>query len=162
MENSQLKDMHSYCYNLETKQFAMTLYYYSPKAYEFVCNIFFLPHSSTIRSWATSVDCEPGFFSDVTRLIGKVAKTKPHMLDVVLIVNAMELHKGTWWNQKKRCYIGRVDNATALLEAGDNLATEALVFIIGSCNRSLETSNLLLLVLCKAVAAVSILYYSIA
>ena len=49
MENSQFKDKHSYCYNLETKQFAMTLYYYSPKAYEFVCNVFFIPHSLTIR-----------------------------------------------------------------------------------------------------------------
>ena len=67
MENSQLKDKHSYHYNLETKQFAMTLQYYSPKAYEFVHNVFFLPHSSTIRSWAASVDCEPGFFYDVIR-----------------------------------------------------------------------------------------------
>ena len=35
MENAQFKDKHSYHYNLETKQFAMTLHYYSPKAYEF-------------------------------------------------------------------------------------------------------------------------------
>ena len=42
MKNSQLKDKHSYHYNLETKQFAMTLHYYSPKAYEFVHNGIFL------------------------------------------------------------------------------------------------------------------------
>ena len=95
MDNSQFKDNHSYHYNLETKQFAVTLHYYFPKAYEFVSNIFFLPHSSTIRSWAVSVDCEPGFFCDVIRLIGKIAKTKPYMCNVVLIVAAMELHKGT-------------------------------------------------------------------
>ena len=93
MENSQLKDKHSYCYNLQTKQFAMTLHYCSPKAYVFVHNVFFLPHLSTIRSWAASVDCEPCFFCDVIKLIGKVAKTKPHMSDVVLIVDAKELHK---------------------------------------------------------------------
>ena len=96
MENSQLKYKHLYHYNLETKQFAMTLHYYSPKAYEFVHNVFFLPHSSTIRSWAASVDCEHGFSCDVIRLVGKVAKTKHHMSDIVLIVDAMELHKGTW------------------------------------------------------------------
>ena len=62
MENSQFNDKHSYHYNLETKQFALTLHYYSQKAYECVLNVFFWPHSSTIRSWATSVDCEPGFF----------------------------------------------------------------------------------------------------
>ena len=108
MENSQFKDKHSYHYDLETKQFAMTLYYYSPKTYEIVHNVFFLPHSSTIRSWTTSVDCEPGFFCYIIRLIGKVVKTKPYMSDVVLIVDAIELHKGSWWDQKKRGYIGRV------------------------------------------------------
>ena len=53
------------------------------------------------------------------------------MTDGVLIIDVMELHKGTWWDQKKRCYIGRVDYGTALPEAGDNLAPEALVFMIG-------------------------------
>ena len=114
MENSQFKDKLSHHCNLETKQFAMTLHYYSPKAYEFVCNVFFLPHSSTIRSWAASVDCDPGFFCDVIKLIGTIAKTKPYMSDVVLIVDVMELHKGTWWDQKKRCCIGRVDYGRAL------------------------------------------------
>ena len=33
MGNSQLKDKHSYHYNLETKQFGMTMHYYSPKSY---------------------------------------------------------------------------------------------------------------------------------
>ena len=96
MENSQFKDKHSYHYNLETKQFAMILHYYSPKSYEFVCNAFFLTHSSTIRSMEASVDCEPGFFCDVIRLIGRVVKTKPYMSVVVVIVDAMELQKGTW------------------------------------------------------------------
>ena len=68
----------------------MTLHYYSPKAYEFVCDVFFFPHSSTISSRTAPVDCEPGFFCDVIRLIGKVTKTKPHMSDVVPIVDAME------------------------------------------------------------------------
>ena len=53
------------------------------------------------------------------------------MSDVVLIVDAMEVYKGTWLDQRKRCYIGRVDYGTALPQAGDNLATEILVFIIG-------------------------------
>ena len=122
MENSQLKDKHSYCYNLETKQFAMTTHHHSPKAYEFVCNVFKVL-GSIYRLW-TWLFC-------VIMLIGKVAKTKPHMSDVVLIVDAMDLHKGTCWDQKKRCYIGRVDYCSALPESINNLATEALVFMIG-------------------------------
>ena len=42
------------------------------------------------------------------------------MSDVVLIVDVMELHKGTRSDQKKRCYIGRVDYGTAFPEAGDS------------------------------------------
>ena len=38
--NGKFRDKHSYHYNLETNQFAMTLHYYSQKAYEFVCNVF--------------------------------------------------------------------------------------------------------------------------
>ena len=34
-------------------------------------------------------------------------------------------------DQKKRCYIGRVDYGTALPEAGNKLTTDALVFMIG-------------------------------
>ena len=62
----------------------------------------------------------------------KSGKTKPYMSDVVLIVDAMELHKAIWWDQKKMCYIGRVDYDTVLPEVSDNLAAEALVFMIGS------------------------------
>ena len=84
-----------------------------------------------MRSWEASIDLEPVLFCDVIRLIGKVAKTKLYMSDVVLILDAMELHKGTWWDKKKRCYIERIDYGTALPEAGNNVATEPLVFMIG-------------------------------
>ena len=43
----------------------------------------------------------------------------------------MELHQGIWWDQKKKWHTGRVDYVTALSEAGDNLTTKALVFMIG-------------------------------
>ena len=117
-----------------------------------MCNVFFQPHSSTIRSWAAPVNCEPGFFCDVIWLTRKVAKTKPYMSDDALIIDAMALHKGTWWDQKKRYYIGRVHHDTALPEACDNLATEALFsyehgcfsfsFLICSLSASLKKTEL--------------------
>ena len=40
-----------YCrYTDETKQFAMTLHYYSPKAYNFFRNLLSLPHPASIRA----------------------------------------------------------------------------------------------------------------
>ena len=102
MKNSKTESNLSNQYTMETKQFAMTLHYYSPKAYEFVCKILCLPHSSTIRAWSSSVDCEPGFLGNVIKSIGNLVQTKKWMSDVVLIVDAMALHKGTTWDLKSK------------------------------------------------------------
>ena len=54
------------------------------------------------------------------------------MSDVVLIIDAMAIHKGMWQDSKKKCYVGRVDYGTGPPEAEDYLAPEALVFMICS------------------------------
>lgn len=50
-------------YSEELKAFAMTLQFYSSKAYEYVRETFdlALPHPRQIRSWYTEVDGDPGF-----------------------------------------------------------------------------------------------------
>ena len=138
MKNSKTESNLSNQYTMETKQFAMTLHYYSPKAYEFVCKILCLPHSSTIRAWSSSVDCEPGFLGNVIKSIGNLVQTKKWMSDVVLIVDAMALHKGTTWYLKSKSYAGLVDYGTAKPEVEENLATEALVFMVAGVTRSLK------------------------
>ena len=89
-------------YSEVTKQFAMTLHYYSPKAYEFVRKILKLPHSSSIKHRAASVDCEPGYLTNVIQAIGKLAERKVWMKDVVLIVDAMSIHKMTMYDKKQK------------------------------------------------------------
>ena len=130
--NAKYGNKHSSWYSLETKQFAVTLHYYSPKAYDFVCKVLALPHPSSIHSWAASVNCEPGFLCDIIKLLGGMVQNKSSASDVVLIVDAMSLYKGTWWDPKEWCYVGTVDYGTGLPEAEDELATEALVFMISS------------------------------
>jgi len=46
----------------EIQNFAASLHFYSPKAYEYVRETFMkiLPHESTICSWYTNVDGNPG------------------------------------------------------------------------------------------------------
>ena len=129
-QNMTFSTKMSHHYSQETKQFAMTLHYYSPKAYDFVRKVLYLPHPSSIRSWTASVDCEPGFLCDVIYLIGNMATNNTTVSDVVLIVDAMAIHKGTWWDPRKRCFVGNVDYGTAIPEASDDLATEVLVFLI--------------------------------
>ena len=126
------KSTHGYRYSTETKQFALTLHYYSPRAYNFVRRIFKLPHASNICKWNGSIDCEPGFLRNVIDFLGKQAKTDQTLQDCVLIVDAMAIRKGTWFDPKKGTYIyvGQVDYGGALLEEEDTLATEVLVFLL--------------------------------
>ena len=128
--NATLNNKMSNRYSQETKQFAMTLHYYSPKAYDFARKVLHLPHPSSIRSWSASVDCEPGFLCDVIKLIGDTVTKNETLADVVLIVDAMAIYKGTWWDPKKRSFVGNVDYGTAIPEASDDYASEALVFLI--------------------------------
>ena len=67
-------------YTDEIKQFAVTLHYYSPKAYEYVQKILALPHTSSLRAWAASVDCNPGYLMNVIRCLG--TRTSKEALDV--------------------------------------------------------------------------------
>lgn len=45
-------------YSDEVKEFALTLYFYSPKAYRYVRSIIPLPNPSLLRKWSSSVNCE--------------------------------------------------------------------------------------------------------
>jgi len=54
-------------YTDSMKQFALTLYFYSPKAYNFLRTILYLPHNATIRAWMANYDCEVGFVTVVAR-----------------------------------------------------------------------------------------------
>lgn len=47
----------------ELQSFAMTLHFYSAKAYAYVCECFdlALPHPGTIRTWYNEISADPGF-----------------------------------------------------------------------------------------------------
>ena len=57
---------------------------------------------SLIKHWAASVDCEPGYLTNVCKAIGKLAERKGWMKDVVLIVDAMSIHKMTMYDKKQK------------------------------------------------------------
>jgi hypothetical protein len=49
-------------YPKELRKFAISVFYYSPRAYEFIRSQFkhALPAVSTLRLWMSSLDCMPG------------------------------------------------------------------------------------------------------
>ena len=52
------------------------------------------PHIKNLALGCT-VNCEPGYLTDVIKLIGLAAKTDHSMTDAVLVVDATAIHKGT-------------------------------------------------------------------
>lgn len=61
-------------YQIQLRIFAITLHFYSPKAYEYVRTIFnhSLPNKSTIRRWYSSIDGRPGFTEESFRFLKKL------------------------------------------------------------------------------------------
>jgi len=68
--NRNLKS-HNTKYSPALRSFALTLQFYSSKAYLFVRKTFknLLPHPSTLKKWYSVVDGEPGFTKEAFQCI---------------------------------------------------------------------------------------------
>ena len=63
-------------YSDEVKEFAVTLQFYSAKAYDYVRKILPLPHPSLIQKWAQFINCEPGFLTEAFETLQKECESK--------------------------------------------------------------------------------------
>ena len=108
-------------YSQKIKEFALTIYYYSPKAYAYLRTVLELPASRSIRRWLEVVDCQPGFLSDVLSLISEKQQDSPYSL----VVDSMAI--------RKRLIVDRsTGNIQGHCTVGDTtkVAKEALVFLL--------------------------------
>ncbi len=80
-------------YTDDIKEFALTLYLYSPKAYQYVRSIIPLPNPSLTKKWSSSVDCEPGFLAEAFKSLETEVKNSPTKKDCCLIIDAMAIRK---------------------------------------------------------------------
>ena len=69
-------------HNDDAKRFALTLHFYSPRAYEYLRSIFTLSHPSSLANWTSSVNCEVGFFTDIFKKLQNLA----NILIIVIIL----------------------------------------------------------------------------
>lgn len=96
--NNQERKKNGRRYTPVMKEFALTLYFYSPRAYVFLRKKIILPHPAQIRSWVSSVDCEPGFLKesyDYIRdmiTVGALCDT-----EFALIIDSMSIRKQVIW-----------------------------------------------------------------
>jgi hypothetical protein len=121
------------------KSFALTLQFYSAKAYEFVRKTFdiALPSQSQIRRLYGKVAADPGFTKPAFNALKvKVEDAKKNGKEVVcsLMLDEMAIKKNIWWDGKK--YHGYVDLGNGVVDDTLPPAKDALVFMVVSLNES--------------------------
>ena len=93
-------------YSDGVKEFAITLNYYSPKAYRYVRSILPLPHPSLIRKWSSVLECEPGFIKEAFYSIQQDTINCPDKKDCFLVIDDMRIRAQTLWDPKQDKYVG--------------------------------------------------------
>ena len=112
-------------HNDEAKKFVLTLNFYSSRAYEYVRTVFSLPHSRSLSSWTSSVECSAGLFQDV------FAKLKTLVNDCSLICDAMSIMEKIFYNRSTGKYDGYIDyGKDIVIEDEDVVAKKALVSML--------------------------------
>lgn len=125
---------HGVRYSEEVKAFALTLNFYSPKAYEFLRKYTTLPHVETIRRSLSLFNCNVGFLSEVLDYLKEQVKLpeKIYLKNVALIFDGMALKQNLAYDQKLDKVVGYVDLGPISVSDPEKLASEALVFQIVS------------------------------
>ena len=126
-------------YTAKLRSFAMTLKFYSAKAYKYVRNTFDLglPHPSTIRTWYDAVNADPGFTQAAfCALSAKVLAAKRDGQDIIcsLMLDEMAIRKHVDWDGEK--FRGYVDIGTGVVDDSLPEAKDALVFMVVCVNGS--------------------------
>ena len=120
----------SSAYTEEQRQFATTVHYYSPKAYEFCRKTLHLPSESTLRRWLSGIDYHPGFSEQVfTSLQKKAVGTDGWQYrSCSVMIDGMSLRKHIDWDQKRQKMVGFTDlGAGAIDSDSQEEATEVIV-----------------------------------
>jgi len=99
-------------YSPALRSFALTLQFYSSKAYLFVRKTFknLLPHPSTLKKWYSVVDGEPGFTKEAFQSITQRVKESIDPVICNIVIDEMLIRKQiTFLNGK---FYGGVDLGT--------------------------------------------------
>jgi len=125
-------------YPPELRAFALTLQFYSTKAYNFVRKTFALalPHPGSLRRWYQSVDGEPGFTAEaLSALKARVdqARKKNETIVCSLMMDEMAIKSHVEWVGSK--LYGYVDMGTGVDDDSNPVAADVLVFMVVGVNQ---------------------------
>lgn len=122
-------------YNSELRKFAVTLQFYSTRAYNYVGKVWnnLLPHTSTIRKWYSNVDGKPGFSKEAITAIKMKNSDKQLFLNIVL--DEMSIRSQIMYKNNE--FFGVVDLGTNLPKTDTTeKATSAFVLMAVAINSS--------------------------
>lgn len=125
-------------YSPELRSFALTLNFYSPKAYNYVREVYRnkLPAPSTLRSWYANTNGSPGFTQEAINILKKRSEAAgDKKIYATLMMDEIAIRKQLEWSHPEKKFIGYVDCGTVIPQP-DNmpLAKEALVYLITGIN----------------------------
>lgn len=127
-------------YPANVRDFCMALYYYSPRAYQYVREKFNknIPHAGTMRSWYANcnVNGEPGITEQSLEVIRERASLKQRRNEkLILAISFDEIHirKHVQWDQNTKQLFGYCLNEQT--ENGDmDVANQAMVYMVRGIN----------------------------
>lgn len=124
-------------YPEELKSFALTLSFYSLKAYNYVRKTFqlALPHPSTLRTWYRGLNRQPGFTDEAFSALSlrvQEERIKSQRVVCSLMFDEMAIRKHVEWDGTK--FVGYVDVGSGIDSDSVPVAGEALVMMAVSLN----------------------------
>lgn len=124
-------------YSTSIRSFALTLHFYSAKAYKYVRKYWsnLLPHPATIREWYKVVNGYPGF----TKVACHAIKMRASVKDIVinLVIDDMSIKENLTYDKNE--FYGGVHGGTLnFQQENDNIimATNALVIMTVALNEN--------------------------
>lgn len=98
------------------KEFASTVYFYSPKAYKYLRKILILSDKSVLRKMIGATLCEAGFLDGVFNFLKQEKLKSDYVQNVDLIIDGMSIRSNVSTDQKENRLQGSVDYGSVAKE----------------------------------------------
>ncbi|KAL4153784.1 hypothetical protein QTP88_001617 [Uroleucon formosanum] len=124
-------------YSPAVRQFALSLHFFSGKAYEYVRDQFntILPHSHTLSKWYSHFNAKPGFTMESLKLLELKVRNSSDPVFCALIMDEMAIRQNLEYDRSTGKYC-RVDMGSGIDNDSLAVAKECLVFLVVSINEN--------------------------
>lgn len=123
-------------YSAELRRFAISLHFFSPRAYNFIRNEFnsVLPHTRTLSKWYATVDAEPGICNESLNILKLKCQNTYKKIYCALIMDEVAIRKQLEFDGTR--HHGYIDFGLGLNGDTVEMASECFVFLIVAINES--------------------------